>query len=271
MQRKHLISTALALATVFIQSPIAAQGHNHPTLHVDPRWKECSFRLHPSLTQAAWRQFTEEAGLVVYFRPLVDARPMGRGRFEVSLVQWETAIDDHDSAWNDTFVHPDSTHYLLEGHGLRFPGLLARAGLTSNTDVGVYLTKNPDANYGFFGGQLQRSFGSRAQADWAAAARVSFVSLYGPDDLDFTVYGADLVASRDVPLSRWASVSPYAGVSAYLSNSREKSSEVNLSDERVLGGQAMVGAAVQLSAARLAVEYSVAKVSTISLKVGFGR
>ena len=264
------LTTAAALAVGMVQTPVAAQ-QDHPHLHVNPRWHECSFQLSPSLTQAAWRQFTQEAGLVAYFRPLSDARPMGRGRFEVSILQWETGIDAGDAAWNDTFVHPDSTHWLFEGSRLAFPGLMVRAGVTSRTDVGVYVTKSPGANYGFAGAQVQRNLVGDATRSWAAAARMSFVTMYGPEDLDYTVYGADLVASRTFGLTRWASVSPYAGVSTYLGTSHEKSAAVNLDDERTLGAQMMMGASLQLSKARLAAEYNVSKVNSFSLKLGLGR
>jgi hypothetical protein len=261
----------LALAAIaLVQTSAAAQG-GRPTLHINPKWKECSFQLDRSLTQSAWRQFTQEAGLVAYFRPISDARPMGRGHFELSMLQWQTGIDDADAAWNDTFVHPDSTHWLFEGSGLAFPGLMVRAGVADRTDVGVYFTKNPGANYGFYGAQLQQSLVRDATRDWAAAARVSFVSMYGPDDLDLAVYGVDLLASRRFALSRWAAVSPYVGASTYLSTSHEKTAAVTLDDERVLGAQGMVGASVQLSVARLGVEYNVARVPSLSLKVGIGR
>lgn len=267
-----MTTAAMALAIALTSSPVAAQSsHDHrPTLHVNPRWKECSFQLSASLTQEAWRQFAEEAGLVAYFRPLSEAEPMGKGKFEVSVLQYETHIDDSDAAWNDTFVHPDSTHWLFEGAGLKFPGLMVRAGVTNKTDVGVYFTKNPNANYGFYGAQLQQNF-IGGTSDWAASARASFVALYGPEDLDFAVIGLDLVASREIALSSWASVSPYAGVSSYLTAASEKSSVVNLDNEYVGGSQAMVGAAFQLSGARVAMEYNAAKVNSISMKVGFSR
>ena len=89
-------------------------------------------------------------------------------------------------------------------------------------------------------------------------------------DASLTVYGMDLVASRKLPLTRWAAVSPYVGVSGYLSSSREQSAVVALDDERVGGAQAMAGAVLQLSKARIAAEYNVARVRTISLKVGVG-
>jgi len=259
---------AVALAVTLVQTPAAAQS-GEPTLHVNPRWKECSFQIDPSLTQAAWRQFTQEAGLVVYFRPLADARPMGRGNFEMSVLKWRTGIDDADAAWNDTFVHPDSTHYLFEGSGQEIPGLMLRAGVSGRTDVGVYFTKSPGANYGFVGGQVQHSL-AKSASEWAISTRLSFVSIYGPDDLTFAVYGVDLLASRKLDVARWAAVSPYAGVSTYLTSAHEKTTAVALDDEHVIGMQASVGAAVQLSKARLGVEYNVAKVPSFSFKVGFG-
>jgi hypothetical protein len=268
--RNQLITGAVAIAIAVIQTPAAAQGTGKPHLHANGKWDECSIQLAPTLTQRAWRQFTQEAGLVAYFRPLAGAEPLGRGRFDLSMVQWETAIDDAEPAWNDTFVHPDSGHYLFEGNGLKFPGLMLRAGVSAGTDVGVYVTKNPKANYGFFGGQLQRRLTGGDDGRWDASARVSFVSLYGPEDVDLTVYGMDLVASRKLTLTPWAKLSPYVGVSGYLSTSHEKTTAVALADERVAGGQAMTGVVLQLSKARIAAEYNVAKVRTISLKVGIG-
>ena len=268
------IGLAGAAALVFTQSPAGAQQangtHSGPKLHVNPRWKECSIMLDPSLTQEAWRQFTGEAGVVVYFRPLVDAAPMGAGRFELSLVQWKTGIDDHDAAWNDTFVHPDSTHWLFEGHGLAFPGLTLRAGVTDRIDVAAYFTKNQNANYGFYGGQVQHALLGDRQSKWAASARVSFVSLFGPEDVDLTVYGIDFVASRKVMVTRQASIAPYAVLTGSLSRSHEKSAVVNLADESVWGAQATVGVAAQFLAARVAAEYMVARVPSFSLKVGVG-
>jgi hypothetical protein len=244
---------------------------NHPTLHINPRWRECSFQLDASLTQAAWRQFTGEAAVVTYFRPLTSAKPMGAGNFEVSAVQWQTGIDASEAAWNDTFVHPDSTHWLFEGSSLKFPGLTVRAGLTDRTDVGVYVTKSPGANYGFYGAQLQQNLTSEGWRKVSAAARLSFVSMYGPEDLEFSVYGADLLASRE--FSVWAgraAISPYAMVSASLGRSHEKSTVVDLQDENVFGAQSTVGVEARVWKAKLGVEYGFARVSSFSIKMGVG-
>jgi len=270
MAHTRLTTATLALAIALSQTPAVAQS-GRPRLHVNPRWKNCSFQLDSSLTQSAWHQFTEEAGLVAYFRPISDARPMGKWKFEISMLQSQTGIDDTDSAWNDTFVHPDSTHWLFEGNGLKFPGLMARVGVASKTDVGLYFTRSPGANYGFVGGQLQHSLVGDTTRAWTAAVRASFVSMYGPADLSFRVYGVELLASRRFVVSKWATLSPYVGASTYLSTAHEKTAAVSLDDEHVAGAQAMLGTAVQLSVVRLGVEYNVVKVQSLTLTVGIGR
>ena len=278
MQRSTLIAAMVTAVLALTPAGARAQAHEHgpgsgngPHLHVSDRWKECSIQLHSSLSREAWKQFTEEAGLVAYFRPLTDARPMGKGKFELSILQWETRIDDQDAAWNDTFVHPDSTHWLFEGSGLKFPGLTARAGVGDRTDVGVYFTKNPNANYGFFGAQVQQNILGGNESAWAAATRLSFTSLFGPEDVDFTVIGWDVLASRDFDLTNWMTVAPYAGFSSYFTMSREKSTVVDLDNEYVGGSQAMVGAVLKMAGARVAMEYNAATVNSVSMRIGFGR
>ena len=282
--RRVTMTLAAASAVAAFQSPLLAQSRpqyseahllasdgSHPPLHVNPRWEECSFQLDASLTQKAWRQFTGEAAVVTYFRPLTGAKPMGTGNVEVSVVQWQTQIDDSDAAWNDTFVHPDSVHWLFEGSGLQFPGVTARAGVSARTDVGVYFTKSPGANYGFYGAQVQQNLTREGWRKVSAAARLSFVSMYGPEDLEFTVYGADLLASREFSvLAGRAAVSPYAVVSASLARSHEKSPVVNLDDENVFGAQATAGVEARVWKAKVAAEYGLGRVSSFSMKIGFG-
>ena len=113
--RNGILSLFLLLLTI----PLYGQD-----LHVNDKWDECSFVLDESLTQEAWNQFTSEAGLVTYFRPLNSAKPLGKKNYEISLLNWGTTIDDADDAWNDTFSHPDSTHTLFDGNALLFPGLM---------------------------------------------------------------------------------------------------------------------------------------------------
>ncbi|MGC4021888.1 MAG: hypothetical protein QM734_08035 [Cyclobacteriaceae bacterium] len=147
--------------------------------------------------------------------------------------------------------------------------MTARVGITDKIDVAVYWTKSPGANYGFWGGQVQYSLVNNVEKKWAAAARVNFNSIYGPDDLKFYTSGLDLLANKEYKLfANWSSISPYAGLSTYVSHAHETSAVVNLHDETVLGFQGMVGAVAKLSKARIGVEYNFARVSTLSLKMG---
>lgn len=272
MKRNIITALGAIFALTAIQSAAFAHGgEKHVKLHINPRWSECSFQLDAALTQQAWRQFTKEAGLVIYFRALKDAKPMGAGNYEASILQWGTSFDDTQPAWNDTFVHPDSVHWLKESPALQIPGLTLRAGLTENIDAAAYVTKAPGANYGFWGGQVQYNFVDDTESNWAASTRVSFVSLYGPEDFDMTVYGVDVVASREYAVySDWISVMPYGGVSAYLSRTHEKSNVVALQDENVVGVQGTLGIGAQISSVRLAAEYNVAALNTFSIRLGVG-
>ena len=72
-----------------------------------------------SLTQHAWHQFASEVGVVMYFRPMTSAKPLGRRNVEFALLNTGSRIDDADAAWNDTFSHPDSAHWLFEGDALK--------------------------------------------------------------------------------------------------------------------------------------------------------
>ena len=259
IQRAVLAATASALALAASARPIMSQ-----VLHVNDQWEDCAMVIDPALTQTAWHQFVTEVGLVSYFRPLASARPLGPGSFELAVLRWSTRIDDADPAWNDTFSHPDPTHWLFEGNALMIPGLMLRAGVTDRIDVGGYVTKNGAANYGLFGGQLQYSLLNNPTTNLAAASRLSFVRLFGPDDMTVSVYGLDFLVSKD--FSRY---SPYAGVSGYLSRGHETTSKVDLEDESVVGVQGTVGMAVRVWLLRVGAELNLAKVSGYSLKLAF--
>ncbi|HEX9166398.1 MAG TPA: hypothetical protein VF862_10855 [Gemmatimonadales bacterium] len=247
----------------------AAAQHNHDViLHVNPRWKECAIQLDPALTQEAWRQFVEEGGMLIYFRPLTDARPMGRGNWEISALRWQTGIDDTEAAWNDTFVHPNETHWLYEGDGLAFPGLTARVGVSSRIDVGAYFTKNVQSNYGVAGAQMQYAFVRDPESPWGAAARLSVVSLFGPADVNLGAVGLDLVASRRLDIVRRVSVTPYVGWSSIVSAGRETSDAVALESEVAPSSQVMGGAVLQVAMVRIGAEFTTGRVATRSLKVG---
>jgi hypothetical protein len=235
-------------------------------LHTNDRWTDCAIVLDASLTQEAWQQFVRELGLVAYVRPLASARPLGAKRFELALLQWSTKLDDADPAWNDTFSHPDSTHWLFDGGALPIPGLLLRIGVTDRLDIGAYFTQNTRANYGIVGGHVQYNLLDDHERKLAAAGRVNVARLFGPDDMTAGVYGLEFVVSRDVSV-----LSPYAAVSGYVSQGHERTAKVDLEDEIAAGVQATLGLAVNVRMLRLGAEYNLARVPGYSIKIAVGR
>lgn len=260
MSQRAKVAVAVTAALTLIAPQVSAQH-----LHTNDRWDECAIVLSPDLTPGAWRQFVRELGIVSYFRPMASARPLGKKNFEVGLLDWGTRIDDADDAWNDTFSHPDSAHYLMEGSALHIPGLMGRVGITDRVDVGLFFTKNVNSNYGFVGGQVQYALASDPARKLSAAGRASVVQLFGPEDVKATTYGVDFLVSREI--SRFE---PYAGVSGYMSRARETTSKVDLDAETAVGAQAMVGVAVRISVLRLGAEYYLARVPGVALKVAAG-
>jgi len=259
----------IAIFCLTLLASIHSTSAQHAHLHVDSKWDECSFQLDPSLTQSEWHQFAAEAGNVVYFRPLTDAKPMEPGKFELSILQWNTKIDETDGAWNNTFVHPDSSHWLIDGPELPFPGLTFRAGITNKIDAGIYWSERPGANYGVFGAQVQYNFLNDTSRKITASTRINFSTLYGPDDLNLNVYGVDLIASKEFKIHyNWLSLAPYATASPFLSHAHEKTDAVDLNDENLFGMQGAVGAVRKISVVRIGVEYNFARVNTFSYKLG---
>ncbi len=253
----HLLVAALMIAGA--TSVLSAQH-----LHTNDRWDECAIVIDPMLTQDAWHQFVGEAAHVIYFRPLTSAKPLGKWNVEVSVLNTASRIDDADAAWNDTFSHPDSTHWLFEGSALAIPGLMVRMGVSDRMDVGAYFTKNLNANYGIAGGQVQYSLVNDAIRKYAVAGRLTVATLFGPDDLTASVAGADVLVSKDVSI-----FTPYAGVSGYLSHGHERTTKVDLDDEHVLGAQGTLGVTARVSLLRLGAEVNVARVTGYAFKIGF--
>ena len=89
-------------------------------------------------------------------------------------------------------------------------------------DVSTYFTKARLPIMGFGGAQAQHLVEIRNREMVCNGTSQCSLNLW-PKDVCFTVYGVDVLASKEFRLHKsWASVAPYAGVSSYLTNSHEK-------------------------------------------------
>lgn len=126
-------------------------GDPEVTLNVNPDIFTCDIEIAANLTQDEWKVFTKQFGHVLYFSPMASARPLGTKQFDITMELKSTAIDQTSGAWNNTFHHPDSIHWL--GDAVVVPAMHARMGVSEKVDVGVYFTHI--GLYGFIGGEVK--------------------------------------------------------------------------------------------------------------------
>lgn len=253
--------TCIRMAGAFVALCSLSISHAQE-LHVNHDIKSCSIELDPSLTQSQFHKFTREAAQVFTFKLMSPAVPLGAKKFQIGLDYAITSINDADPAWNNTFTHPHEEHYL--GDQLAFPKLFARMGVSDRMDVGLYYTKNPEANYGFMGGEMKYALFMQPQKPLAMAVRTTYATLLGVEDMNFHLWGVDLSASK-----KFGMLTPYLGIGANLGRAIETTSKVDLHNETVLTPRGIMGAQLSLSFFSLTAEMDVATVSTVSFRTGF--
>lgn len=252
--RFNLITACVVLG--FMSNALAQELHVHPGIG------DCSIELDPALTQAQFHKFSREVTQFFAFKLMSAAEPLGARRVQFGLDYAITRIDDADPAWNNTFSHPHAEHYL--GDQIPIPKLFVKYGVTDRLDAGLYFTKNWNANYGFMGGELKYALFAHTERSFALAARASYATLLGVEDLNFHVASLDLSASKK--LGRFA---PYVGLGFNWSRALETTAKVRLANETLITPRGVVGTELSLGLVSFTTELEIAAVPTFSLRTGF--
>lgn len=229
-------------------------------------WTSCSFQIHESLTQQQFNQFAREAGSITYFHGLSGASQLEKGKFEVTLGNTYTPIDQTSGAWNNTFAHPaaeegGAPHWL--GDQVMIPHLRARMGIGRKWELGGYITRDFNANYGFYGWELKRSKEIREDAGAYSALRLSHSELFRPEDIKLKTFALDWTFSK-----KWDYLEVYGGLSGARTVARERSDKVDLKREKVWSPTVLAGAQFQYKWAVLGVQGEYGVVNTAAMKVG---
>lgn len=232
-------------------------------INVNNKLTTCDIELSPNLTQDEWNEFTRQFGHIIYFNPMASAKPLGTKHFDITLDYKFTPIDQTIGAWNNTFHHPDSTHYL--GDAIAFPGLHARMGVSEKVDVGIYFSHAGPfgGHYGFIGGEVKYAFLNDTEKGLAASVRGSYMQLISVKDFNFSNYGLDVSASKTI-----GKFTPYVGVAGTLSHSKEVTEKVNLSNENVFDARAIAGIEFKTKVLNLGAEIDVSELTTYGIKIG---
>lgn len=265
--QKLLFVSALALCQVLITLSTGFAHHtgeHEVMLHTNNEWEDCAIVLDPSLTQSEFDAFIGEVSELQYFRPLAGAKPLGKFNFDITVEQRSAKIDDWEPKWNNTFSHPDHHHTLTgDDHVLSVPGLRGRMGITDRMDVELFLTFNPNSNYGFTGVAVKYALVNDPASKWGAAVRGSYMTLLGVDDMKLNQVAADFVVSRDIWYFR-----PYVGGAAALSHGVETTDKVDLSNVTEFSPMALIGTQFVWKYLSAGIEHSFGRLSTTSFKIG---
>ena len=234
------------------------------TVRTNDRWEECAMDLNSNLTSSEWKQFNKNFSSILYFKPMSGAKPMGKGKIDISLELSRTKIDEHGGAWRNTFSHPETDHFLADdNHQLQIPVLTARYGVTNDIDAGITYTKNPGANYSWMGADAKYAFHQDKSRGISVATRLSTVVLMGVEDFDYYLAAADLLVSKELGM-----FTPYAGVTGIVSTADEDTADVDLNRTTIASVEAIVGTQFQWSYLSVAAEADIARTNTYSVKVG---
>lgn len=241
-----IVKTLLLLLFVFAITTHATAQHahndDHPNvaLHVNSELGQCDFDISSDLTQAEWKRASREIGNTLYLDPLSSSAPLGRFNWSLQLESNSFTIDQESGAWNNTFHHPDSAHYLTDNSNRLFvPALRFRMGLTDRIDFGFYYTsaKPFGANYGFLGVEGRYAFLQNIESGWSATVRGSYVMDANVKDFNLSSTGIDVTASKTL----FKLVTPYAGAALNWNRGKIISNEVSLSTENTVGFRGLAG------------------------------
>ncbi len=209
------------------------------------------------LTQAMFKDLSEQIGIAVAYRPLAPAEPLGLLGFDLGIEVMAVKIDNDAQFWQ--LVNNDLPSYLT------FPKLHAQKGLPFGFDVGLVYTKVPSSNIGMFGGELKWAILKGTIATPALALRGSYTTLLGVDNLDVSTYGADLSVSKG-----FGPLTPYVGIGQVAINSSTDATAFPsgaLEDESVSATHAFIGAKLSLLMLSVVAEADFAEVPSYSFRL----
>ena len=258
----------ICIATLAFMMPNANahhEGDHHVVLNTNDQWVSCAMVVDSTLTQNEFRAFTKDASSIISLTPKNSAQTLGKNRFDISLAVLTTApIKDYDGSWNNTFSHPDDTHWLVgDSHRLALPVLNMHMGMTNDLDAGITFTKDPAANYGFYGFNLKYAMLKEKEKGVTVSTRAAYIGLLGVDDMNINQGEIDLLVSK-----QFGALKPYAGVSGLITSASETTDKVDLNRENVITAQATMGTQMDWKYLTIAAEANIANVNTYLVKVG---
>jgi hypothetical protein len=213
--------------------------------------------------QKEFDDLSRQVGLAISYTPLAPAAPLGLLGFDVGVEATYVHIDANEQFWKDAIdplgIKKPSTFILL-------PKIHAQKGLPLGFDVGLTYAKAPGSNIGLVGGELKWAILKGTLVTPAVAIRGDYTKLTGVNDIDMSVYGADISISKGL-----AFVTPYAGIGEVWISSKETNKLIDLKQTNVNETKGFLGAKFSFFVISFVAEADYSKVPSYSgrLNVSF--
>ncbi len=204
--------------------------------------------------QSEFKDLSETIGLLISYKPLAPAEPLGILGFDIGAEVTAVNVDQNASFLTKAISDTNPPSYFV------FPKLHAQKGLPFGIDVGVVYAKVQGSNIGLIGGEVKWAILKGTVATPAIAIRGSYTSLMGVDDLDLSTYGIDLSASKG-----FAFLTPYVGVGQVWIQSKENT-VLPLSDENLSRTKGFAGLKVKLLLLSLVAEAEFSEVPSYTFR-----
>jgi len=209
-----------------------------------------------NLSQREFRELSEDLGAALSYKALAPAAPLGVPGFDVGVAATGTRIKHRD-----LFERASSTGDFPSTAPV--PSLRAAAGLPWNFDVAIAYSPVPKTGATLWGGALKWAVLEGGATMPAIAARASYTTLRGLDQLNFYTSALDASISKGVgPLT------PYIGGGKVWVNS-QPTSGVTLAKESFGQTKLFGGVALGAGPVNFVVEYDrTGGVNTYGAKLG---
>lgn len=161
---------------------------------VQPVWAADINNLN-TLTQSAFKDFTDDLGAALSYKPVTPTAPLGITGFDIGLEATSTKIRNLDLATSSS-----STNLVV-------PKLHVYKGLPLGFDIGAFYSAVPTTNIKFYGGELRYAILDGGVAQPAVGIRGAMTKLTGVNQLDMNTKSLDISISKG-----FAIFTPYAGI-----------------------------------------------------------
>ncbi len=213
------------------------------------------------LTRAQFKDFSEDLGSALSYKPVTPAEPLGITGFDIGLVVTGTKMEKSSQLWRTVTGSSNAVSNLY------VPKLHVAKGLPFNLDIAAFIAKVPDTNIKLTGGELRWAILKGGTTMPAVAVRGALTKLSGVAQLALDTKSLDISISKGFVM-----FTPYAGVGQVWVNSTASVNGlagVKL-DESFTQGKMFVGTNLNFGLFNMALEADkTGEAKSYSVKMGF--